>query len=154
MLSENQLRKSGIILVLAFSLSVAGWFAIRSRAPTTAVHFIIPEDFRGRFKVMYSVDGNEAQLENGKHIYRVPDTGVLSTKTTKPLTVWHQQTAEYESGVAIPVEPIGNNSSTLALYNLTTTSQQEHWFVIGTHDDYMAAYRQPTYEWSVGGVHR
>jgi hypothetical protein len=123
-------------LVIAL-LTALAWIAVARfalRRPSHAVHFVVPNGWRGIFKLVPGRENCYEPTTNGERVtYVVPDSGVLVVCDAVPLGSWHTLTASFLDGTLIRVNE-DSDSLSLSLYPLGSTSQ-DIWYVVGTKAD-------------------
>jgi len=66
---------------------------------------IIPEGYRGEVRLLIDKQqGVDVPLTSGRHIYQVPESGVLQIKDASPFLHWHTLGARYTNGKAILID--------------------------------------------------
>lgn len=150
------MRNMGFYTFVVILLGAFGFYLfVHQPAPSgPPVHFILPDAWRGKFKlVLDRAGGIQIDLKNGRYTYRIPEIGVLRVKSFAPLQQWHGITMAYEGGRSIParLDP-GRTPHTITFYSLRVTSSVEAWYLIATDDGRKAVYEEDSLEWRVGAV--
>jgi hypothetical protein len=112
------------------------------------VLFIIPDGYRGPVDITEHKGGNEVPFEDGRYVYRVPTNGVLKVTVAEGFRRWHQSSAIYESGGAIPMRQTSDPESapnSVAFYNLWFT-QSKYSFFVGTRSQMLNLITHPPAE--------
>ena len=70
---------------------------------TIGIHFVVPDNYRGKFAVMVDdARGREILPTDRAYTLDIPDSGVLIVKRGVPFSKWHHESASYRNGVPIP----------------------------------------------------
>jgi hypothetical protein len=111
------------------------------------VQFVVPNDYHGAFKLVEDeIHGILPTASHGRLIYTVPADGILLIKSSPALTAWHQESAIRQDEREIPNG--GANSTAIAFFTLfsghhNNSSALEHWFLIGTRQEWLEACDNP-----------
>jgi hypothetical protein len=105
------------------------------------VQFVVADGFHSKFRIRQSQNGVRIKNEGGKYVYHIPSSGELEVDSVRPLSVISEETAQYESGVPIPVAPPSQllNTTNNTLFDIGADS--DGWFIwlIGTSEEYKQA---------------
>lgn len=107
-------RRNGSSIAWAIAVLLATSFQ-GCRRPLNlppSVHYRLPNDYRGVFKIILDEDrGAAVELKNGRYEYEIPASGVLRVKSFAPFRVMHEATAEYLDGrpIVIPDSTVGDD---------------------------------------------
>ena len=116
------------------------------------VHFILPDGYRGAFRIVVDPVGLDVKPTNGTYVFRIPVGGILRVKSARPFRRWHEETAAYNDGTTIPDGFLSVDPSTIALHGLFSRQEDgedSQWWMVGTKDDADAAWRD-TFDLKVG----
>lgn len=136
------------VIVAGSVIVVTIWILIARARSTITVQYILPDGYRGVFKLMEDQQAG-VKLERQDHRYTVhiPKNGILSVKSLKPLRNWHAVSAAYESGKLIPVAPSDQmTAKTVALYTYIHSTDRVYRFFVGTQADELAISKMRTDE--------
>jgi hypothetical protein len=114
-----------------------------------SVHFSVPDGFRGLFKI--SVDrkhGLQPVKSNGVWTIVVPTNAHLVITEGWFFRKWHTETASYYSGKPVGDEPISTNA--VALRALSTDTERNTWWLIGTKREQHIAHFARLWELPLG----
>jgi len=104
-------------LVSVFALVVAFLSGCGIPGSEDSVHIVIPEEYRGVFKITADGRGDEVFKENGSYRFGIPETGILGVRDTAPLRTFQEMKVTFESGENLP-EGMFENEHRLAYYYL------------------------------------
>lgn len=63
-----------------------------------SIHYVVPDGFRGTLYIVEDSDYDDPPVEDGKFVFRFPESGVLIIKDLNMFNRWHSSTAEWSSG--------------------------------------------------------
>ena len=63
-----------------------------------SIHYVVPDGFRGPLYIVGDSDYDDPPVEDGKYVFRFPESGVLIVNNVKMFNRWHSSTAEWSSG--------------------------------------------------------
>ena len=129
---------------MASHRSIAGLFSLMSmsctQAPQVAVHFVLPDAYRGAFTVGAEPSTPTPPIDDGRLVLAVPESGRLQIPDTAPLEQWHQSTAATRSGTPLP---IGSDQADPAVFYVAARADGSHWFFVGSRAGYDELLRDP-----------
>jgi hypothetical protein len=70
-----------------------------------SVRFILPDGYRGIFRLVVDPHAGQPTQEKGVWVYRIPETGLLGVKERWPFSEWHSTAAFYSGGKSLAVAP-------------------------------------------------
>lgn len=62
------------------------------------VRFVVPDDFRGEFRIVEREDADEVPVRSGQYVYDIPRTGTLFVRRALGFRRWHDESACFFSG--------------------------------------------------------
>ena len=65
------------------------------------VHYIVPDGFRGPLYVVEDPSYDDPPFEDGRYVFRFPESGVLFVKSLDMFGKFHTSTAEWSSGAEL-----------------------------------------------------
>ena len=101
------------------------------------IHFVIPDDYRGPFRIISDgIDGGGYRYDSNRHVYTIPSDGVLHVLTSRPMELFHRESAEYASGARIYwYEPAAPSASDVRLVALGSSDRDSHWYAVGDESE-------------------
>jgi len=132
-----------IVKTLIFFLSMLLTALIGCSNPSgDAVKIIIPNNFRGVFKIVPDEEGTLAEKKDEHFVFRIPGSGILRVKNTDPFKDFHETVVEYESGKSVPAGILDLDEDSIAYYYLWSDTADQIWFLIGTTDQYQSSQKE------------
>lgn len=107
-----------------------------------AVHFVLPDGFRGEVRVEEDrPDGVELRTDRDHFLILVPESATVRVKNSDLFSPWHKERAFFRSGEELPVISIYREQpEVVAMRNLGTFFYGDdkagtNVYVVGTWDD-------------------
>src|SRR5436190_23405931 len=110
-----------------------------------AVRIIVPIEFRGLIRIVEEKAGGTVPIESEEFVYRIPTNGVLSVKEAVGFAQWHQQYADFSSGLPLMIlstDAPDDGSEKVALYSFGRSQKQIRFFV-GTKAELVQFLKSP-----------
>jgi hypothetical protein len=137
--NKQVVRARGILVLLL--LIIAGCRG--GNGP--AVDIVVPKGFTGSVWIMLDSGAQEIPLVNGRYEVVIPGDGVLRVRSFLPFEQWHESSARYDDGSALPeadeVNPGGADIVALRGGDIAVTQRagkDVRWmnYFVGTQKDY------------------
>lgn len=126
-----------------------------NRSLDRAIHFVIPNDFRGPFVIASNpVYPDAIARYPDRYELKVPSDGVIRTKRIDLFEHWHRLSASYENGTDLP----GWDSKDNLLQSGPTGGSDDNssvsWYYVGGYDEFQAFMRgelpdRSAYQWLI-----
>lgn len=121
------------VLVTAGLLCAVAGCADASGDP---IHYILPNGYRGPFKIVVDSAASGGYRYDGKcHIYTIPANGVLRVSSASPFKYFHRTSAEYVGGRQIACSEPGPAGPDAVRLTALGATESEFWMVVGTEAD-------------------
>ncbi len=103
------MRLTKIFIIVGGLAAMAGAYAViralRGTSEPVQVHFVVPDGYRGQFQISRHPGATAPQRRaDGTFVYQIPDSGLLQVDGANPLAEWHDTTAAYRDGSALPFQ--------------------------------------------------